>query len=85
MPRKRKSPHRKVKEAMIVSIRFEMSEYLKVQEIAALESLVQGKKIFTHDLIREAVKFTYSDNERLRECFRRSRVMSSRMTFMGKK
>ena len=61
------------KKSIVVSTRFEADEYQKVQDIAALESINSGRKITAQELIRDAVKFVYGDNERLRECFRRSR------------
>lgn len=64
---------KKFKKNVVVSIRFEESQYHNVQEIAALESTNSGKVVTAHELIRDAVKFVYGDNERLRECFRRSR------------
>ena len=64
--------------SIVVSTRFEADEYQKVQDIAALESINSSKKISAQELIRDAVKFVYGDNERLRECFRRSRQTVSR-------
>lgn len=61
------------KKSVVVSVRFEADEYEKVQDLAALESINSGRKITSLDLIRDAVKFVYGDNERLRESFRRSR------------
>lgn len=61
------------KKSIVVSTRFEADEYQKVQDIAALESINSGRKITAQELIRDAVSFVYGDNERLRECFRRSR------------
>lgn len=61
------------KSCLVISIRFEEEEYRKVQEIAALESMTTGVKVTANELIREAVSYVYGDNERLRECFRRSR------------
>lgn len=66
---------------LVVSTRFESEEYHKVQEIAALESLTTGRRITAQELIRDAVKFVYGDNERLRECFRRSRKSAARRYF----
>ncbi len=63
----------KFKKCIVASVRFEEAEYKKVQDIAALESISSGRKISAQDLIRDAVNFVYSDNERLRESFRRSR------------
>lgn len=69
---------RSFKKYMVVSIRFELEEYLQVQEIAELEALNTGKKVSTQALIRDAVRFVYGDNEKLRECFRRTRECSTK-------
>jgi hypothetical protein len=69
---------RSFKNYMVVSIRFEMEEYTNVQEIAQLESNNTGKKVSTQELIRDAVRYVYGDNERLRECFRRTREAAAR-------
>ena len=61
------------KNCVVVTVRFEAEDYSKVQEIAALESITTGRSICASDLIREAVKFVYGDNERMRESFRKSR------------
>lgn len=58
---------------MVVSVRIEKEDYSLLHEIAALESLNSGRKITVQELIRNSIKFVYSDNERLRECFRKSR------------
>jgi len=58
---------------LVVSCRFEYEDYMRVQEIAALETINSGKVITAQELIRNAVTFVYGDNERLRESFRRSR------------
>jgi hypothetical protein len=73
MIRKKGRP-KKLKKVVIVSLRFEADEYEKVQDIAALETINSGKIVSAHQLIRDAVSFVYGDNERLRECFRRSRA-----------
>lgn len=64
----------KFKHSLVISVRIEADDYQKLQEIAALETINSGKKICTQDLIRDAIKFVYEDNERLRECFRRSKA-----------
>lgn len=62
----------------VVSVRFEKSEYDRVREIAALETVVRKRVISAQDLIREAVSFVFNHNEKLRECFRRSRILNVR-------
>lgn len=69
---------RSFRKFMVVSIRFELDEYTNVQEIAQLESNNTGKKVSAQELIRDAVRFVYGDNEKLRECFRRTREATSR-------
>lgn len=61
------------KKSLVISTRFEEDEYKKVQDIAALETISTGRVVTAQELIRNAVSFVYGDNERLRECFRRSR------------
>lgn len=63
-----------IKNSIVVSTRFNAEEYQKVKDIAALESINTGRIVTAQELIRDAVKFVYGDNERLRECFRRSRA-----------
>jgi len=62
-----------LKNSVVISIRFEKDEYEKIQDIAHLESMNTGHNVTASELIRNAVTFVYSDNERLRESFRRSR------------
>lgn len=66
----RKSDFRKT---LVVSVRIEEDDYLRVKEIADVESYHTGKYVSAQDLIRDAINYVYSDNERLRECFRRTR------------
>jgi hypothetical protein len=61
-------------ENMVVSVRIEKETYSMLQELASLESLHAGRTVSVNDLIRKAINFTYSDNERLRECFRKTRT-----------
>lgn len=62
-----------LEENTVVSARIEMDMYQMLHDIAALETINTGKKTSVQELIRNALKYVYSDNERLRECFRRSR------------
>lgn len=57
----------------VVSTRIEKEMYHMLHDIAALETINTGKKVTVQELIRNALKYTYSDNERLRESFRKSR------------
>lgn len=61
------------KNSKVISTRLEADFYETMQEIAALESINTGKKVTCQELIRDALTYVYSDNEKLRECFRRSR------------
>jgi len=45
----------------------------RLHDIAHLESITTGKVVTMQMLIRDALHFVYTDDERLRECFRRSR------------
>ena len=60
-------------ENLVVSARIEKSTYELMREIAALETINTGRVVTIQELIRDALKYVYVDNERLRECFRRSR------------
>ena len=57
----------------VVSLRIEKEMYQLLHDIASLESINTGNRVTTQELIRNALKYVYSDNERLRECFKRSR------------
>jgi hypothetical protein len=58
----------------VVSTRIEKEIYEMLHDIAALETINTHRKVTVQELIRNALKYVYSDNERLRECFRRSRA-----------
>lgn len=58
----------------VVSVRIETEMYQMLREIAALESINTGRTVTFQELVRNALKYSYSDNERLRECFRKSRA-----------
>lgn len=64
---------RSLGDSVVISVRVEKEMYSMLKDLAALETLNTGRIVTTLELIRNAVSFTYSDNERLRECFRRSR------------
>ncbi len=59
--------------SLVISVRFEAQEYQHVMDIANLETIATGKKTSAQQLIRDAISYVYGDNERMRECFRRSR------------
>ena len=60
-------------DTMVISTRIEKEIYCILCDIAAMETITTGKIVSVQELIRKAVKFTYRDNEMLRECFRKSR------------
>lgn len=60
-------------ETMVVSVRMETDMYSMLQDLAALETINTGRVVTIQELVRGALQFTYSDNERVRESFRRSR------------
>ncbi len=66
------------KKSKVVSTRIEAEFYQNLQEIAALETIHSGRQVTCQELIRNALIFVYDDNERLRECFRRSRAHISK-------
>lgn len=66
------------KKEIVVRMRFDEPTYLRLRDIAALESIHQGKIISSAELIRQAVNFVYEDNERLREAFRRIRSRATK-------
>jgi hypothetical protein len=65
---------RNLNDNLVISTRIEKEMYETLNDIAALESINSGRKVTVQELIRNALTFVYSDNERLRECFRRSRL-----------
>jgi hypothetical protein len=67
-----------LEENLVISTRIEKEMYDRLTEIAMLESLNTGTHVTVQQMIRDALKFVYTDNERLRECFRRSRYGTNR-------
>lgn len=59
------------KESYVFSTRLDYEQYHMLKTLAAIESSSTGETVSVQDLIRNAIKFVYEDNERLRECFRR--------------
>lgn len=49
-----------------------------IRDIARLETMATGKPVYTQKLMREALEYVFSDNERMRDCFRRARISSSK-------
>lgn len=58
---------------LVVSTRIEKEMYQMLNDIASLETMNTGRKVTIQELIRNSLKYTYGDNDRLRECFRKSR------------
>lgn len=67
-------------ETMVVSVRMTTEMYSMLQDIAALETINTGRIVSMQELFRGALEFVYSDNERLRESFRRSRSHVTKRT-----
>ena len=65
------------KKDCVVSSRFDFVEYSRIVAIAAFETQHTGRKVTAQELIRNAVRFVFEDNERMRESFRRTRAWSS--------
>lgn len=61
-------------ENVVVSTRIEKEMYKMLHAIAALETINTDRTVTVQELIRNALKYAYCDNERLRECFRKSRA-----------
>lgn len=61
-------------ETMVVSVRIGREMYSLLQDLSALETINTSRQISIQELVRGALEFVYSDNERLRECFRRTRA-----------
>ena len=65
-------------ETMIVSVRIGTDMYSMLQDLSALETINTGRPVTIQELVRGALQFVYSDNERLRESFRRTRSYVSK-------
>ncbi len=66
-----------IKDSEIVRLRISGAHYLMLKDLAGLETAYRQKLCSIQDLIRMAVEFTFDSNERLRECFTRSRRLTS--------
>lgn len=67
-----------IKDSVIFTLRMEREMERKIKDIAALESVHSNRLVTMQELIRNAINFVYEDNERLRECFRRSRSRANK-------
>lgn len=61
------------KNCYVTSVRLDEQMHLQLKEIASLETSLSGKMVTVQDLIRNSLRFTYDDGERLREVFRRTK------------
>lgn len=68
----------KMRDSTVINMRIEQEFYNRLKDIAAAESLIRDTHLPVSELIRNAVEFVYTDNERLRECFKRSRAKNNR-------
>ena len=68
----------KMEDNEVVSVRISKKLMNTLREISRLESYTTGKIVHTQNLIRIALEFVYEDNERMRECFRKSRYHSTK-------
>ena len=66
------------KEFLVMRIRLYKDQYEHVRGVAQMETLLKGKYVSANTLIRNAVTFVYTDNERLRDMFRREKKKESR-------
>lgn len=60
-------------DALVVSCKIERNMLSMLHDLAALETLHSGRTVSVQELIRNALSYVYTDNERLRESFRKSR------------
>ena len=58
----------------VISFRIEYEMYEVLKQLAALETINTGVQVSVQELIRNAVKYTYGDNQHLRESFKKSRL-----------
>lgn len=65
----------KEQKTVTLPIRFDKYHYQMLREVADLETINSGQEITVAFLIREAVKWVYAENERLREIFRKHREL----------
>ena len=62
----------------VISFRLESALKHVIDDIAKLETMATGKPVYSQKLMREALHYVFSDNERMRDCFRRTRVSNTR-------
>lgn len=67
-----------VPNSIVTSVKITEEMDILLSEIASLETHNSGHLVTKQQLIRDALRFVYTDNERMRECFRRSRAVSSK-------
>ena len=70
--KRRKNPDKQEKTEVKALV--DLSLYNDLHDIAHFESELLSRTITVAELIRLALVYTYCDNERMRECFRRTRA-----------
>lgn len=65
-------------EPFIASVRMDKGQFAELRDLAEAESIQTGRVVTAQSLIRQAINFVYDDNQRLRECFRRTRERTNR-------
>lgn len=70
-----------IKNSVVVILRIEQNIWDLLEEIAEAETNHHKINVSRQELIRDAVNFVYADNERLRECFRRSRHSKTTLSY----
>jgi hypothetical protein len=70
--------YKKFKASVSIPFRIEKEMYQTLKDIATAETIRRGSQVHVQELIRDAINFVYVDNERLRECFRRSRYAGNK-------
>lgn len=69
-----------VKNSIVVSFRIDQYMWELLEEIAEVETNKFNRQVSRQELIRDALYYVYVDNERLRECFKRSRSVATKLT-----
>jgi hypothetical protein len=67
-----------LKDPRVISIILEGEIHDLLKELADLETARTGHHVSVVNLIRCALRFVYTDNERMRECFRRTRAFNTK-------
>lgn len=74
MAKKKKARRKPLGEhAVPTSVKIPLKTYNMLRDLASAETTYRNRLVTVHALIRDAIDFTFRDNERLRDCFRRNR------------